>query len=303
MKERPNQNRNAQRTVERLSQKVTLSPAQEARLKEARKITRRDFLKKTAKVAGGLVLAGTAYGFAESLLGKDEKSNAEIIKGYEDAFWSVANGNPAAEELYAFYRERKRLASISNGDVFADEEGSQDRNFWVVVNHTAPGSASYDNNTNLLSLRPIELTDIWKGVLLAHETSHIHDDLAGIEQPGMESFYQGEVRAYNLEFDLLNQATDGAYKRVLHKLLQANPIPEGQYQIGLFNEQYDALTDLFPQALSQDELKLRVAAFTIAINFAAFELRSEPSAFEAKTDYIAALYSGELPILPPGQFE
>ncbi|KKQ97745.1 MAG: hypothetical protein UT24_C0012G0056 [Candidatus Woesebacteria bacterium GW2011_GWB1_39_12] len=297
---------NARSTIAHLGRKEHLTSKEEDRLDKAKKITRRQFFKRAGVLTGGAALTviggGAAYKIVENLT--KSESDEEVVTGYEKALNSVVEGDSEGEKLLDFYRDRKRDAHIEGDVIYADEEGDLDSNFWVVVDrggefksNRVTGISEYSQDNNLLRVRSFESTDDFKGTLLAHELKHAYDDIMQIEGPDENSFYRSEAEAYDFEFRLLDNVSGKRFIGVLQE--QSRSIEPGKFRGRLSDENFISLNDLFLDAVSKEELNHRVVVYTIALNFAAIGLRSDiADVAQQKAEYIRAIYSQDIPILP-----
>lgn len=306
---KPRHVRQAEQTVNRLKAKQKLTSADNKSLSNARLVTRRWFLQRAVAVGAVTVAAGAGIVIVVKELGK-EPVYEETYLHYLNSFESVAKDDEEATKLLNFFKERRKRGILRGDMVIADEPGQGGLNFWTVivdpVRHkkvydSMEGFSKYVQNetpTRLL-LQNIPVSSLWSGVLLAHESVHIYQWFNRIEQSRPNGFIQGEQEAYELELRLIDKATGGRFKQVL--LEQAKFIEPDKNRGMLSSDDYDRLSSLFSASASREEDGLRIPAFTIAINFAAEELRStSPQAVkQAQMRYLDAVYSGRIPIMDP----
>lgn len=291
--------------INELKKRRSLSKNNTTRLEKAEKITRRHFLKITSVALG--VVAGAGFGVwkLQEFL-ENQENDEDIRNSYVEAFRKIAKGDPHGEELINFYDRAARRAHYRGENIISDEEGTRGKNFWVaVVNQDTRlpssqvyGVSKYDSTQDILTIKRIGLSEIWKGALFAHEVSHAYDDLVLQEKKTQEAFDLGEVKAYDFELDLLDRTTGGLFKD--HLKQQAGTIPKGKIRGMLSAQNFAAFDALFPKAINQEEVNLRTVVYTVGINFAAIESRynTPEEITKEKMKYFRSVYEGSIPILP-----
>ncbi len=126
---------------------------------------------------------------------------------------------------------------------------------------------------NVLFVPPPGLfTDIWGGAVFAHEISHAFDVMTGVEPPGLPNrdprFLDGEIRAYQMEYRLLDRQVNGQLSAAMTAELEQYRDrigPGGWFALGRETEQ--RLDALFPTARSEDEGYNRRGAYIVFLNF------------------------------------
>lgn len=127
--------------------------------------------------------------------------------------------------------------------------------------------------TNMLFVPPPGwFTDIWGGAVFAHEISHAFDVMTGVEPPGLPNrdprFLDGEIRAYQMEYRLLDRQVNGQLSAAIVAELERSRDrvgPTGWFMPGRETEQ--RLDTLFPAARSEDEGNNRRGAYIVFLNF------------------------------------
>lgn len=291
--------------IRELKDRRSLSKNNTRRLDEARRITRRHFLKISGAALG--LAAGTGLGVwkLQDFL-ENRESDDDVRNSYLEAFRSIAIGDPQGERLINFYERAARRAHYRDEDIIADEEGTRGENFWVavvepdhrIISFQTHGIAAYDNNQDILTLKRLKISEIWKGALFGHEVSHAFDDIVKLEEKTQKAFDLGEVEAYDFELHLLDRTTGGQLKDRMRT--QAGTIAEGKMRGMLSSQDFSAFDSLFPNAVNSEEVNLRTVTYTIGINFAAIESRySIPEDItKEKINYIRSVFEGRIPIVP-----
>lgn len=84
------------------------------------------------------------------------------------------------------------------------------------------------DGTIRVNVRRVGMTDIWAGLGLFHELSHVFDFQSGIEPriPTRAQFLDGEVRAYQLEMAMLDELTSGRLTSGLAELVDGPLDPQ-----------------------------------------------------------------------------
>lgn len=290
------------------NRKNPLSGRDQGRLDKAEKITRRHFLKISgAAVLGLAVGAGLGVWQLTDLL-EHKENDDDVRSSYEEAFRKLATGDTQGEKLIEFYRTAARKAHYQGKNIISDEQGTRGENFWVAV--VGPdgdrsvlsqlhGVSAYDRNQDILTVKRVKFSEIWKGALFGHEVSHAHNDLVGQEENSQKAFDAGEVAAYDFELHLLDRATGGQLKDRFKK--QAETILEGRLRGMLTSQDFAAFDGLFPNAPNREEADLRTVVYTIGINFAVIESRynTPEEITKEKMKYIRGIFEGQVPILFP----
>lgn len=254
-------------------------------------INRSDFLKVAfwgcAGLVGAIATGEVIKSFSEA--GK-ERMKSETISEYEDAFRNVAKGDEEAEKVFDFYTSNRFDEATGEG-VLRVELSDQE-----VYQGVVSGSSYYKNN--VLHINPMDSTDLWKGVLYAHEVKHAYDDINGFEGPTDYDFYLGEVNAYEMEFRLLDNATNGKFNEILEK--ETKNIPNDSYRVGISEESLIGFREIFPPPKSEDEVSIRIASFVVAQNFAEIDSRfdNKDLAEIEKVNYLKAVANGMVPLYP-----
>jgi hypothetical protein len=160
------------------------------------------------------------------------------------------------------------------------------------------GVSAYDPNQDILTIKRVKFSEIWKGALFGHGVSRAHDDLVGQEEKTQEAFDAGEVAAYEFEINLLDRATGGQLKDRFKK--QAETILEGRLRGMLTPQDFAAFDGLFPNAPNREEADLRTVVYTIGINFAVIESRyNTPEEIkQQKRSFIRSIFEGPIPTFP-----
>lgn len=306
--------RQADATIGRLSRKKTAPTEKEqAMLVEARILSRRLFTKRLAGGIAGISVVGSVSTALWKLYENEQKATEQALdrtlKYYMEGFRSLSVGDIEAEKIYEFVQRKSKKATIAGRQILAGEDGSVDDIYIGVVDpklhpraySEMPGFAyfKYDRIPTYLLFKNVPITQVWAGAVAGHESLHAYQWLNRVEQQRENGFLLGEVDAYDLEFRLLDQFTKGEFSKALRE--QATAIRKDGYRGRLSSEDESRFNSLFPKPLSQEEgLSLRGAAFLVAINFAAVDLRaSNPAeALTEKANYIKSVFDGSIPMLP-----
>src|SRR3989344_4491978 len=207
--------REAKEVIDRFKGRKTVSKSDRSRLEEAERVARRH----TFKILGVLGLGGAAAGVGlfklSDLLPKHE-SDDEVRENYEDAFRNLAAGDPRGDDLIKFYDNAARKGHYEGESVILDGVGLKGRNFMVAVADAdrdslvlpqANSAVSYNNTEDILTVKKLKLTDMWKGAVFAYGVSHAYDNLVGQVGSTDEDFYLGDLNAYEFGIRLLDRTT------------------------------------------------------------------------------------------------
>ena len=273
------------------------------RLEEAEDIAKRH----TLKMLGVLGLGGAATltgAFTLHELFLKPESDDEVRESYEDAFRKLAAGDPRGDDLIKFYDNAARKGHYEGEGVILDGVGLKGTNFMVAVVDADRDSlvlpqtnsaVSYNNTEDILTVKKLKLTDMWKGVVFAYGVSHAYDNLVGQVGKTDEEFYLGDVNAYEFGIRLLDHTTGGQLKEEM--ISEAKTIPQGIMMIGLSVESFAALDSFFPESLSSEEEGIRTGLYNIGVNFAAIESRynTPGERKKQKISYLRTIY--QMPII------
>lgn len=138
-------------------------------------------------------------------------------------------------------------------------------------------SASFDQDEQLLMIDPSPTTDCWMGFIGAHEMLHVRDYFMRGKSPP-DLLPSDEVRAYELEIDLIDQWTQGRFRKTIKGVAQRL---NGK-QLTSDSAEVRELNALFPTALSQTELDTRSMVYIIAISFYEAERSGAPDITKEK---------------------
>lgn len=217
---------------------------------------------------------------------------------YERVLVAAAAGDARAEELAAFFREHAVFNRLMGGGItsmFAvgTSEEMVRRMQHPLTFEVTPASTEERRRNGLPVLQawewshgrnelfvplPGTFTDLWAGVVFAHELSHAHDAVTGTEPRGLPPhdprFIDGEIRAYELEFRLLDLRTDGRWRAAAEAVLDRRAAEaDADDWLMLVNVDFDAFDALFPAHLGRDEEGVRGGAGTVMVNFLLNERR------------------------------
>lgn len=288
-------------------EKPKLSKQDKVTIQAARNISRRIFLRRVGAVAGSTAIAGVGF-LAYEALKETEPDTEKAYNSYLQSFELIAQEDEQATELLRFFKERRKKAKLVKGAIISEEPGDPNKNFYTVIvdpvrnrreylGMQGVAEYKYTETPTILILKDVPMTPIWKGALLAHESLHVFQWLNGIERARPDGFLSGEQEAYDLEFRLLDRATDGRFKMALRQ--QAPSVEKDKYRGRLSGNDLNAFESIFSPPLSKDEVDLRIPAYFVALNFTVAEMRSnsQAEAAEKKIDYIRRVLSGEIPML------
>lgn len=302
---------NSARTIiDRLEAKSTLTKRDEEALKQAQTLTRRLFLRRaTTTVGGALALAAGIGAGIEATKGEEyDALQEDVYNFYLQNFKQLSQGDPESQKVLNFFIERRKAGVFKSGTVTAHEEGIAGTNFYTAivdpkknpdVRAAMHGAADYDHKTSPETLKLVKeaLDPVWAGALIGHEALHVYQDLTGVEEGRENGFFLGEVDAYNFEFKLLDSATDGRFTKVAK--IESDEIRPESIRGGLSSRNEYNLSALFYPAQSEFEQSLRIPTFLVALNFAAFDIRSSSpeQSLERKADYIEGVMTGNYPMV------
>lgn len=300
--------REAGQTVRELSARKQLNHREKRALQvaKAKSLTRRRFLQKAAGLAVGLPLVAVAgVGLARKdffLDGEDEVSAEDIYNQYLNGFRLVSEGDEQATDLYDFFVSHGKLTATNVLGTPIPGDELSDGDFMITVTNELDEAlqrrkalAGYRKDTNQMSFNNAEMTDIWSGILVAHETLHAYQDFEELKNYSKYGVLLDEQEAHVFGLRLLNNVTSGAYNRVLDEYIDEN-LPGGNFETGSSLEMtYDKFDYLFEEALSNEEANTRINTYILDVNLRVIE-RSfvDPEEVEAmQADYINA-FSNEV---------
>lgn len=249
-------------------------------------------------LAAGGILYATQRKTADQ---ESERTDEEAYNFYVQSLEMLARNDQQASEILRFFKERRKRAIVKGETFYADEEGESKINFYTVIvdpkrhlqaDRELKGFAEYRTRESptVLILRNHKMTSVWAGALLANEALLVYRYLNGIENNSRFSQIESDQEAYDLEFRLLNKATDGKLQEVFTDLSQS--IPPGNFKTQLSEAERLELSALFPPALSEFETDLRETDLLIGLNFRIAETRlgTELETKQWKIDYLNFLY-------------
>jgi hypothetical protein len=127
---------------------------------------------------------------------------------------------------------------------------------------------------NVLLVKPESVSELWSGIVLSHELSHLMDRVHQTEpnNPTRQQFLEGELRAYEIEQLAANLLSQGALEKQMDRLL-ARWRPSSHEELAhLFSDMpaadWDSLEAALasPAAESEAEMKLRGGFYMIALS-------------------------------------
>jgi hypothetical protein len=198
---------------------------------------------------------------------------------------AAASGSPlqALHQLKAFRAERVHWAELRGTRYVALEPGRTNDAWLVVVPPTSPLGQDMEYSLQVhatetltaLHVRQARISELWAGIFLVHELSHLLDRVFDLEPlgPTRKQYIEGEARAYNLELMAISEVAKGSLEREVDRLLAAwQPKSEREAAArvsGLTAAEVKALDDAVAggPALSEPEAALRGGLYTIACVF------------------------------------
>ncbi len=265
------------------------------------KISRRLMLRRTGL---GLGLAALAAGapLAYQYFSQPE-SNQEAIDRLTEDFRSLAALDEEADRLFNFFLERRRVATLRNGELVTQEKIDPVREFALTVvdprtkligENGVAGVASFSSTSNppRMTIKNVQMNPIIGGTLLAHETLHAYQWLSGFERTRRDGYILGEHDAYTLEFRLMDRATDGRFNELLTQV--SSEIPPGNIAVGFPKTQRPMLNKLFGIPLSDTEDSMREVASILALDYKIFERDYGQNAQFHQVELIRSLFNGSV---------
>lgn len=169
-------------------------------------------------------------------------------RGFDQVIGSLIEGDSAINrplfELRRFRDESVGWAELRGSAFYALEDGYRSGGWLVVV---PPGhdllsrmqsTLQLDPNPqlNVILIKPERVTELWAGLFLIHELSHLADRALGAEspEPDVEEYLMGELRAFGLEMMAANGVTRGDFYRRLDRVLdewQAGSVEEFVHRV------------------------------------------------------------------------
>jgi hypothetical protein len=235
------------------------------------------------------------------LLQRQRRHHAEILDRY-------VVGSAEGEHIVQFYR-RHAVYSLLKGHemgapgatqiILSREErerglGQHPQDFEITVADfavrrlngvglAAQWNFSRDRN-ELFAPSENGYTPLWEAAVLGHELRHAYDHAMQIEPPNSagRAFLEGEVRAYLLELEILDRATNGAYSRELDAILAERPSTSTGWLVTIPDAAIERLHRLFDPPRTEDERATRLGSFLILINFRLIEREHLPPSARAE---------------------
>ncbi len=212
---------------------------------------------------------------------------------YEHVLTTSVAGDTRGEELAAFFRDHAIFSQlIGNGATrglvsgTSPDELLRQRHdpltFEVTPSSLEERQANglqvmaswqWEPGRNELFVPRIKtFTDPWAGIVFAHEISHAYDAVTGNEPRGLPPndarFLDGEIRAYQLEFRLLDRLTNGRLRTSLGAIVAQHSEDIGQQSWFMPDDtEIASLEALFPEARSNEERATRLGSYVIQLNF------------------------------------
>lgn len=270
----------AQETIARLTgrQEVNgrLSTQNRRILGNARRLTRRLLLR---RVGNGAALALLAVGAPTLYQATQPESDEQTYQRYLGAFEEVAQGDELAQTLLQLARGKRKRAVVRGNNIMADEDGVVGEHFYSVVYSKGeevwgpggiPGFSGVKREASApyLMLKKVKVHPTWAGAVFGHEMLHVSHLLTGLENRA-DGFVLGEQEAYDLEFRLLDRATQGRFRQTIAEI--ATEIPQNAVMNRLTSDKFANLNNLFGPVRSNEEDGARYPAYLLAINFAVLE--------------------------------
>ena len=190
----------------------------------------------------------------------------------------MSKDNAKWREYADFFRTRAKRARLDGEIIKADQEGIHRRDFWVLAvdpkdrdKFELASMFQYQSQKDLLILPSRGYTPSFFFLGLLHELVHAQDVLKGREarKPTDEQFYQGELRAFEIELEALVIMTKGRFRSVIKEIvvkkrlisIKGVAIPNEEAE-----DELDRLTT-HPFPRSEDERAQRRALYSVAVNF------------------------------------
>jgi hypothetical protein len=219
-------------------------------------------------------------------------TEAEVRAIYDRGFERVMAALPAApsgsplqmlHQLNAFRAERVHWAELHGTQYLALQPGHTNDAWLVVVPPTSPLGEEMEYSLQVhatetltaLHVRQARISELWAGIFLVHELSHLMDRVFDLEplKPTRRQYIEGEARAYNLELMAISAVARGSLEREVDRLLAAwQPKSEREAAArvsSLAAAELKALDDAVAAgpAFSEPEAALRGGLYTIACVF------------------------------------
>lgn len=227
-----------------------------------------------------------------------------------EALRLAVGSDPEGLELLAFVREQARYVTLSergrylvdgrpDAEVPIPDDGLVRGYFYIDVSDQAQrtrfglgGESAFrysPQRSTLFLPSPAMFTQLWFGVMYAHELRHAEDHLTGAErvEPGEhrgEEYMRGEARAHSLEIRLIDRVTRGDFVRQLDAILDAelppgaNDDPRIYIATAAVQQRSVLLNRLFEPARTPTEWGHRLGSYAVALNFRFADRQAVPAA-------------------------
>jgi hypothetical protein len=177
---------------------------------------------------------------AQTIKTASRDPTSEFRALYENGYSAVMNAVPidSTDRKYKRLLDLKKIkekfvrwAGIGEKGYYALESGPS-AGAWIAIippDHVLAQKQEFTllidaaPNMTVLRIKPDKITEIWAGIFLIHELSHLADRITKFESlnPTREEFLLGEGRAYELESQASNLVSRGAFEHRLDTTLAA----------------------------------------------------------------------------------
>ncbi|HEY8491994.1 MAG TPA: hypothetical protein VIO14_13510 [Dehalococcoidia bacterium] len=216
----------------------------------------------------------------------------EIVRAYVEAWLRAARDEPEADRLLALVREHGRLLPPADPRL-RERVPAPEGDFWLVEvagpaggrdGSTVTVLVHFEPATRTLFLREARVTAFTRALAFAHGLVHVHDALSGWAEAkaraqGEErARWEGELRAWEAEIELADQASDGALRVALDELVEREVEERPDLVAYLRDTVIPRLQSLLPGVVSEEEAWNRQALLQAAHLFRYFEVRDPVNA-------------------------
>ncbi|GEM_PF-6367512 len=223
-----------------------------------------------------------------ALLPEEREITDKTMRLFSQNLMLVTMGHERGEELFRLFVDHHIplvIEQLGNGRTVTRVERSTNStqfSFFAEPWDEEETFASYLPQHRELRIGTKLMSNCFFGFIAAHEMVHVDDFVSGRESPapsGSDEFVAGEIRAHELEFELIERWTRGRFwttigrvERRLAKVGRATPFTEDMREV-------DAL---FPPSESDIERRMRNGIYVLAISFSRIERFGLPDAYHQK---------------------
>lgn len=161
-------------------------------------------------------------------------SGLSLVAGLtETANWSEPSQKAAVDRAVSAQAELTWAQTDDHGNVYSLDDGTVGQILAILMTPTEAsrhqaGILTLTNEDPVqILIAPHKVSQLWAGVVLAHELVHAQDVLEGVEpaSPTEGEWMAGEARAYRLQSQIVDRLSQGRLTRVLSTWMENGDLP------------------------------------------------------------------------------